>query len=444
MLVYTPHITPRIEYILQYFNERLFIAAELTSDIETYRSYNEAKLNYSVERIDAAEFYIQPAGLLHQHDLRKQYIECFEWKEVKAFFKTEDDLGFDVFSAVFYLISRYEKYLEHEPDEYGRYAHWNSLAWKEGFLNVPLIDIWLLKFKQELESKFTSLTTQDSQFTFLPTYDIVIAWSYKNKGFVRSVAASLNRPSSIVKRIKVIAGKEKDPYDSYDWLKQLHEENNLQPIYFFLVAAENSEYDKNISPKKKALQQLIQSTAKQAIIALHPSTQSNTNKELLSKEKNILQQISGKKITATRHHYILFHLPHSYRELIAAGFTDDHSMGYGTVNGFRASTSSSFLWYDLEKEETTSLRIHPYAYMEANSFYELHQSPAEALEEMKQLAEEVKKVNGRFISIFHNHMLGTDELFKGWREMYEEFVMPTKETSAGLGNEDQQIPRSPE
>lgn len=422
MLVYTPHITSRIEYILQYFNERLFIAAELTDDIETYRSYKEAKLNYSPERIDAGEFYIQPEGLLHQHDLRKHYIDCFEWKEGKAFYKTEDDLGFDLFSAVFYLITRYEEYLEHEPDQYGRYAHWNSLAWKEGFLDKPLIDIWLIEFKKVLQTKLTSLTTQDSQFNFLPTYDIDIAWSYKNKGFIRSLAASLNRPSSIIKRIKVIAGKEKDPYDSYDWQKQLHDQNNLQPIYFFLVAAENSEYDKNISPKKTALQQLIQSTAKQAIIALHPSTQSNTNKELLAKEKNILQMISGKLIPATRHHYILFHLPYSYRELVAAGFTDDYSMGYGTVNGFRASTSNSFLWYDLEKEQTTSLRIHPFAFMEANSFYELHQSPAEALEEMKLLADEVKKVNGRFISIFHNHMLGTDELFKGWRGMYEEFV----------------------
>lgn len=428
MLVYTPHITSRIEYILQYFNERLFIAAELTDDIETYRSYKEAKLNYSTERVDTAEFYMQPAGLLHQHDLRKQYIQCFEWKEVKAFYKTEDDLGFDLFSAVFYLISRYEEYLEHEPDEYGRYAHWNSLAWKEGFLNKPLIDIWLLKFRQELNSKYTNLKLQTSNFEFLPTYDIDIAWSYKNKGFIRSLAASVSKPSSIVKRIKVIAGKEKDPYDSYDWLKQLHDQNNLQPIYFFLVAAENREYDKNISPKKKALQLLIQSTAKGAIIALHPSTQSNTNKELLAKEKNVLQQISGKLITATRHHYILFHLPHSYRELIAAGFTDDYSMGYGTVNGFRASASNSYLWYDLEKEEKTSLRIHPYCYMEANSFYELHQSPAEALEEMKLLADEVKKVNGTFISIFHNHMLGTDQLFKGWREMYEEFVSEVSES----------------
>jgi hypothetical protein len=82
--------------------------------------------------------------------------------------------------------------------------------------------------------------------------------------------------------------------------------------------------------------------------------------------------------------------------------------------------------------------------MEANSFYELHQSPAEALEEMKLLVDEAKKVSGTFITIFHNHMLGTDELFKGWREMYEDFVMSTKVTPVELENEDQQIPRSSE
>ncbi len=429
MLVYTAHITPRIEYILQYFNEKLLIDAQLTNDVELYRSSDEAKINYSPDRVDATELFIHPSGLLHQHSIKKQKLECFEWNGLKAFFKTDDDFGFDLFSAVFYLITRYEEYLEHEPDEYGRYAHWNSLAWNEEFLNKPIIDIWLLKFAEVLQQKFSSFTTclpvgkvHHSPFTFLPTYDIDIAWSYQNKGFWRNLAASVNKPLSIPERLKVVLGNKKDPYDSYDWLVQLHQQYALQPLYFFLVAAENSEYDKNISPKKKALQQLTMETAKHGIIGLHPSTQSNTNKELLVKEKNTLQLISNKLVTATRHHYIQFYLPHSYRELIAAGFTDDYSMGYGTVNGFRASTSHSFLWYDFEKEESTSLRIHPFAYMEANSFYELHQSAAEALEEAKQLVEEVKNVNGTFISIFHNHFLGTDKMFKGWREMYEELL----------------------
>ena len=103
-------------------------------------------------------------------------------------------------------------------------------------------------------------------------------------------------------------------------------------------------------------------------------------------------------------------------------------MGYGTVNGFRASTSHAYLWYDLEREESTSLRIHPFAYMEANSFYELRHSPEEALAEAKQLADEVKKVGGTFTTIFHNHMLGTDPMFNGWKEMYENFVAEVRGT----------------
>ena len=79
MLVYTAHITPRISYILQYFNEQLLIDAKLTDDIDRYRSYNGAKLNYSDERIDVAEFFIKPIGLLQQNFIRKQKIQCFDW-----------------------------------------------------------------------------------------------------------------------------------------------------------------------------------------------------------------------------------------------------------------------------------------------------------------------------------------------------------------------------
>lgn len=422
MLIYTPNITSRTRYILDYFNEKLLWQAELTDDSEYFASYKNEKLNYSDERIDAAEFYIKPSGLLHETGLHKQFIECFEWNDVKAFYQTSDDFGFDIFSAVFYLITRYEEYLEHEPDEYGRYAHWNSLAWKEGFMHQPVVDIWMQKFVKQLHKKFSIFNFQFSIFRFLPSYDIDIAWSYKHKGLWRSIAASIKQPKTISQRLKVVRGKEKDPFDSYEWMNELHSKHELKPVYFFLLAEENSKYDKNILPKQNALQQLVYSTAQQNLVGLHPSTKSNVIKELLLKEKQTLESISKKKITQTRHHYILFHLPHSFRELINAGFTDDYSMGYGTINGFRASTSHSYLWYDLGKEESTLLRIHPFAFMEANSFYELHQTAQEALTEMMHLCNEVKKVNGTFISIFHNHFFGADPLFNGWKEMYEEFV----------------------
>ena len=96
-------------------------------------------------------------------------------------------------------------------------------------------------------------------------------------------------------------------------------------------------------------------------------------------------------------------------------------MGYGSINGFRASVASPFYWYDLGKEQTTYLLLYPFCYMEANSFHEQKFTSEQALEEMRHYNNEVKKVNGTLITIWHNTFLGTEEKFKGWRECYKKF-----------------------
>jgi len=97
-------------------------------------------------------------------------------------------------------------------------------------------------------------------------------------------------------------------------------------------------------------------------------------------------------------------------------------MGYGSINGFRASIASSFYWYDLKNEEVTQLLIHPFCFMDANSFYEQKQSPEEALREMVHYHQVVKEVDGTLITIWHNSFLGTATQLKGWKEVYQEFV----------------------
>ncbi len=37
----------------------------------------------------------------------------------------------------------------------------------------------------------------------------------------------------------------------------------------------------------------------------------------------------------------------------------------------------------------------------------------------------VKKVNGMLITVWHNHLLGTDKRTKGWSEMFELFMRET-------------------
>ena len=63
--------------------------------------------------------------------------------------------------------------------------------------------------------------------------------------------------------------------------------------------------------------------------------------------------------------------------------------------------------------------------MEANSFYEQKYTAQQALDEMRYYYDEVRSVNGTFIMIWHNHFFGTDKLYAGWKEVFEQFVTET-------------------
>jgi len=401
---------------------------ELTIDSDAFKNYTGAKINYSDSKITEDEFYIQNHPLLFENDIRSQEANCFMADGNKAFFKTADcDFPFDIFAASFYLISRYEEYLPHEKDMYGRFSHENSLAYNEGFLNLPLINMWMIDFAEKLKEKSPSgslrtiVNFQARTFRFQPTYDIDIAYSYKHKGILRNAGGFIKSPSS--ERIKVLAGGLKDPFDSYEWLDALHRQYHLEPIYFFLVAEKKGEFDKNIGPHKNVMWKLVKKHAALYKIGIHPSWQSNAKASVLKNELDWLTEMSGlKNISLSRQHYIKFSLPDTYRALINAGIHNEYSMGYGSINGFRASITSSFFWYDLEKEVQTSLRIHPFCFMDANSYYEQKQNAEQAYEELIHYYSICKTVNGTLITIWHNNFLGTAKEFEGWKEIYSTFI----------------------
>lgn len=428
MIVYANTITPRLKYILDFISNEIAAKTFLITDKkEEFISYNGPRINYSKEQISDKELLITPHSLLFENDIHHFPVECFELNGSKAFFRSEGDFPFDIFAASFYLITRYEEYLPHEKDMYGRFAHTNSLAFRESFLDIPLVNQWVLLFKKVLKQQYPSFALKNNSFSFLPTYDIDEAYSYKYKDFFRSVGASVKDLlkgdwKNLLLRLNVLLGKVQDPYDAYNWMDKLHDQYNLKPTYFFLIPEKNGKYDKNILPNEEALQSLIKQHTLKYNVGIHPSWQSGDDSTLLEKEINALERITEKNITISRQHFIRFTLPQTFRLLINNGIQEDHSMGYGSINGFRASVSSPFYWYDLEEDEITNLLLHPFCYMEANSFYEQKRSSQEALEEMLHYLNEVKAINGQLITLWHNTFLGTGPKFAGWKEVYEQFI----------------------
>ena len=93
-----------------------------------------------------------------------------------------------------------------------------------------------------------------------------------------------------------------------------------------------------------------------------------------------------KPVTKSRQHYIRMNLPETYRLLLENGIKEDHSMGYGSINGFRASVASAFIGMTLGQIKETKLIIRPFCYMEANSFFEQRYSAEHCGKELQKVS----------------------------------------------------------
>jgi hypothetical protein len=428
MLFYSEFVSPRLNYMLDLISSEIFNEPVVqVSDKEAFIIYAGPKLNYSSERLSEKEFYILPHNLLFETGICEQLINRFDVSGKAAFFQTTGDFAFDLFAAAFYLVSRYEEYFSFQPDKYGRFPYECSLAYKEDFLDFPLINYWLEDFKSALRAKFPDLIFRMKDFKFIPSYDIDMAYSYKHKGLIRNLGgfcrSVLKREwSYLLDRWDVLFYKKKDPFDSYEWLDSLHLYCRTRAYYFFLLAKKQSGVDKNISPAKPPMRSLIAYHSGGYTVGIHPSWQSGDEEAILMEEVDLLAEITGLPVKYSRQHYIRMSLPKTYRQLADVGIEKDFSMGYGSSNGFRASIASSFYWYDLKAERKTKLMLFPFCFMDANSFYEKKLSPKTAFAELMTYYRKIKQVNGLMVTIWHNQFFVTDPLFAGWKEVYEVFL----------------------
>ncbi|MGH2646282.1 MAG: polysaccharide deacetylase family protein, partial [Ginsengibacter sp.] len=419
LLVYLSNDTTRTKYIFDLvFNWQLGIEYKTTSDLDIFNAHSEEKINYSSSK-RSDEFFIKSSSLLFENFIQNQSISVEEKFETKVLFSnsSECDLGFDIFSAIFYMISRYEEYLPFVADEHERFKVKDSLAYKNNFLQIPVIDIWISHFKIALQERFPKLLLKSSTFKAIVTYDIDVAYKFKGRNFIRNTGSIVKDIlkldfKNIRNRLFMFQNKQKDPWDVYDYLKETIIQNNLQSVFFFLLG-DYSKNDRNINHKNPLLQTLINKIKTFSEIGIHPSYNSSSNANKILSEKKRLENILGKMIYKSRQHFLKFTLPDTYNSLLSAGIKEDYSMGFPDEPGFRAGTCKPFYFYDLKNEKITDLTIFPSTVMEG-AYIKSNTNPEQALENIFNLVEEVKKVNGTFISIWHNHTVSETSEFKEW------------------------------
>jgi hypothetical protein len=428
LFVYTAELNPRVEYAFSLFFESLITTPyKLTKDIAEYKTYSGPKLNYSAQQIEKDKLFFQSHGLLTQTGIVLQEITVSEWNGLKIFYQVKDSvLPFDIFAAGFYLVSRYEEYLNSAPDEHHRFKSGDSLAFKNNFLNMPIVNLWALELKKLLLKEYPQLTIKENTYKFIPTIDIDIAYAHLGK----KIGVTLGSYFKLLSRFKiggifnkafVLLGLRKDEYDTYQYQEEIFKKYSIRPIYFFL-AGKRTTYDRNIDTDSVPFSALIKKLSSFADVGIHPSYHSASQAEIVGEEIKRVENNLTEKVTKSRQHFLKIVLPDTYRCLAQLGIADDYSIAYADAPGFRAGICVPFLFYDLKAEQTLPVRLHSTIAMEGTFNEYLHRSPEEAISTIQKLILQVKMCNGEFIGIWHNHSLNDKGHWNGWRKVFEAMI----------------------
>ncbi|MCB0445434.1 MAG: polysaccharide deacetylase family protein, partial [Gelidibacter sp.] len=364
LLVYTHKITPRLSYAFKHICTRILaIPVSFTTTIEEFIAHDSLKISYTRQPL-SNELFIRCHDLLYEQGLSDVDINVQPWGRTKCFFPTTDksSLPFDIFAATFYLLSRYEEYLPHVKDDYGRFLASESLALKEGFLHQPVIDIWAYKFKALLQTQFEDYKFPIKTYNIQPVIDVPMAYYFKQKGLMRTIGGTASdvfhfKLKRLYQRYLSLAGFKRDPYDTFKWIITKQKQSKVKFVVFFLIG-DYSTYDKNISINNKKFVSLIKSVADYCKVGLKASYFALEDSAILKKEKVKMESIVNYQLEASRHSFSKLNLPESYRNLIELEVKQDFTMGYINQLGFRAGTCTPFQFYDLDYEIQTPLQIN--------------------------------------------------------------------------------------
>jgi hypothetical protein len=421
IILLTDDSSERLHFIVQLvFNQHLGLDVFMTNDSSLFQKSALPKITYSSQhhRSDSMLFIEKKSNILFENFISKD--------DPMMLFQQADILG-----KIFLIVSRYEEYSLNQTnalsfDAHNRFRASASINHKLDFLHKPIVNQWIIQIKNQLTEKFKDLNFKSTSFKFTPTYDIDQAWAMKNKGIFRNFGGLFRdlltgHFKKAFQRVLVLTSLARDPEFTFDFLNQLDKKYNLKPIYFWLLG-NHSEHDKNINWQNRTFQNLIRHLAKTHQMGLHPSYLSNDNDETLTMEKNRFETITKLPLSISRQHYLKLRLPETYQRLIKLGVEADYSMGYSDDIGFRAGLCTPFFWFDLVENKTTDLLIYPFAVMEVTLKEYLKLEPDEALAHVKQLVDEVKAVEGNFVSLWHNSTLSNTDEWQGWQQLYIDMI----------------------
>jgi len=363
------------------------------------------------------------------------YPKDLEYLKLENIPKKIEDL--DIFAASFFMLTRWEEYVNKNRDSHNRFPATESLAYKQGFLDRPIVNEYLEDLKimlLELDDslvfkKYTSKTyvSCDVDQPFDCTVENI-------QNLIRVGVGDIIKRKSIkefARRVRryIFNKLENYKYDenyTFDWYMDVCEKAGAKAAFYFIPTSkevQNGCYEL----KDKKIQNLIKYIDSRGHeIGVHGSYQTYQDKEKSNLQKNMLDDILSslgisQKIVGNRQHYLRWDSSITPYVLEYAGFLYDTTGSYADRPGFRYGVCYEFSMFDILNRKKLAIKQRPLIVMECTIIDKVYMGlgySEEALQTMKDLKQKCFKYGGNFSLLWHNSHFKTEDD----KKMFEDIV----------------------
>jgi len=343
--------------------------------------------------------------------------------------------GNDIFAASFFMLTRWEEFVIKDKDQFGRFPEEKSYVMIHNLNLRPIVNeytemLWRIfqylgcKQKRKFRAYKLKITHDIDLFTKYST----IGKSFKTIAGDILVRKNLNLATQNFKNyLKIRLGKNKDPYNVFDFFMDVSEKHQLKS-HFYFIPAKVDEKETTYSINNKNVIETIENIKKREhIIGYHASWNTFLNYSNFIDEIETLEKISG-KIEEGRQHYLRFQIPDTWQDWEKSGRREESTLGFSKNIGFRCGTCYLFPVFDILERKKLRLRENPLILMDT-ALKIVYSNQNQMLKAITEIGQIVQKYNGNLVLLWHNNTINDydwENYEKFYKEMIQILVAPEK------------------
>ncbi len=336
----------------------------------------------------------------------------------------------DIFASSFFMLTRWEEYVNKKRDKHNRFSATESLAFKQSFLDRPVVNEYVEMLKNMMKKLDNTLVFKEKKFSFLLTHDVDSVAKYNNiKSCILELGADILKRKSIILAMKSLMRQvnvkilktKKDPFDTFDYLMDISEKVNTKSYFFFMGKGE-TKYDNHYKSSSKTVLKIVENIKSRGHeIGIHPSYSAYNDFEQFKKEKEELEQNLNTTITFGREHYLRFEVPTTWQIWEDNGMEWDSTCSYADKEGFRCGVCYEYSVFNILTRKKLKLKEKPLVVMETSLFTYQNLNDEKIISGVRKLLEKVIKYNGNFVFLWHNSSFKSVNL-ESEQTLYEKII----------------------